>query len=150
MKRFVYQHHPRIRERPGEGPVEVDDLQESLNDRLARRGTLAFGSMPTFYIFVVYGALGAVFTSHQSTLLYWSNWIQLWSLPLLMVGAVVLGKASDARSKQQFADTEMLLHEMGQMQQHITALEGQLMRTTAALQAIGGHMGITMPPPTNL
>jgi membrane protein implicated in regulation of membrane protease activity len=78
--------------------------------------------MWAFYLFVIYGALGAVFTSEQATLLYWSNWIQLWSLPLLMVGAVVLGRAADKRNQQAFDDTEAILHEIRAIQEHIKGL----------------------------
>lgn len=70
------------------------------NLKFARRATLVFGTMWFFYACVVYGALGAVFPKYQAGLLYWSNWVQLWSLPLLMVGAYVLGQDSERRQRE--------------------------------------------------
>lgn len=105
--------HPHIAVRRQEGPQTVAKAvadHPSLNLRLAAWGTRKFGSMPAFYLFVVYGALGAIFVKYQATLLYWSNWIQLWSLPLLMVGGIVLGIAHDKAAKQQFDDVEAILH----------------------------------------
>lgn len=144
---ILYKHipHPHIAKRHEQGPVTIDSLPENLNEKLARKGTLAFGSMWAFYAFVVYGALGAVFTKQQATLLYWSNWIQLWSLPLLMVGAVVLGKASDRRAAQTFKDAEAMLQEILQVQQHLQAQDDELQRQTQALMAILAKYG-PVPP----
>lgn len=108
----LYKHapHPHVERRTAQGPVTLAQTRVSVNDRVAARATIVFGTMWCTYVFVIYGALGAVFTTEQATLLYWSNWIQLWSLPLLMVGAVVLGRAAERRNIQAFADTEAILH----------------------------------------
>jgi hypothetical protein len=99
-----------------------------VNETLARRGTLAFGSMWCFYLFVVYGLLPLVFPHAQITLLYWSNVIQMAALPLLMVGAVVLGRAGDERNKQQFNDTGAILHGSQQIAEHQGAQDELLKR----------------------
>ena len=59
-----------------------------INESLALYLTKAFGTMWICYAFMVYGALPAfaIFQPHQASFLYWSNWVQLWSLPLIMVG----------------------------------------------------------------
>lgn len=148
----LYQHvpHPHILHRRQEGPVQVDDIPQTLNEKLARRGTLIFGTMWAFYAFVVYGALGAVFTKQQATLLYWSNWIQLWSLPLLMVGAVVLGKASDKRAAQTFKDTEATLSEIQAIQNHLAAQDAENAALKAMVVAILAKYGpLTPPGPTS-
>lgn len=135
----LYKHvpHPHLKRRAEQGAPTVAGAvgKMPVNMRLAAWGTRVFGSMPMFYAFVVYGALGAVFVAHQATLLYWSNWIQLWSLPLLMVGALVLGKASDERAKQQFDDTEMLLHEQGQTAAHLAAQDEKILAILAQIEA---------------
>lgn len=79
---------------PQPGPVTRFNLA------FARRATLIFGTMWCFYAFAVYGALGAIFPRYQAVLLYWSNWVQMWSLPLLMVGAYVLGRDSEQRQRE--------------------------------------------------
>jgi len=53
-----------------------------------------------FYAFMVYGLLPAfaLFRPHQDSFLYWSNWVELWSLPLIMVGTNILGREAEKRS----------------------------------------------------
>jgi hypothetical protein len=139
--------HPHAARRREQGPVTVAGQSESLNERLARRGTLAFGTMWAFYLFVVYGALGAIFVSEQAALLYWSNWIQLWSLPLLMVGAVVLGQAADKRAQQTFDDVSMLMHDNEQLRTHLAAQDRVLTFNQRALLALAAHAGLKLEPP---
>lgn len=117
-----YAPHPHIAARKKAGPVTLADIHgESFNGKLAAWGTRVFGSMPMFYAFVIYGALGAIWVSAQATLLYWSNWAQLWSLPLIMVGGVVLGKMAEKRAQQTFLDAEAILDQATQMQKHLAA-----------------------------
>ncbi len=85
-----------------------------LNDALAIRATLAFGSMWTTYLFVVYGFAPLLWPAAMDKLLYWSNTVQLWSLPLLMVGSNLLGRAAEKRAEEQYQMTRELvagLHE---------------------------------------
>jgi hypothetical protein len=142
----LFQHvpHPHRRERRRQGPVKVLDAGDAaveggryrrFNTKLAMRATLLFGTMECFYIAVVYGALGAIFPAHQAALLYWSNWVQLWSLPLLMVGAYVLGRAQERRNQQAFDDTEMLVHGQEQLAQHLAA-QDRLLRALAAAHGV--------------
>lgn len=135
MNKFERKTNPHIETREKSGPVKIDDLAKgTINERLARRGTMAFGSMWTFYAFVIYGALGAIFVSQQVTLLYWSNWIQLWSLPLLMVGGLVLGKASDKRAQATYEDASAVLHEAEQIQAHLDHQDAQILKLAADLE----------------
>jgi hypothetical protein len=127
----LYRHvpHPHLKHRAENGAPTVAGAVEkqSFNMRLAARGTRLFGSMPAFYLFVIYGALGAILVKYQATLLYWSNWIQLWSLPLLMVGGIVLGIAHDKMAQQQFDDTEAMLHQQDQVAQHLAAQDEKIL-----------------------
>ncbi len=63
-----------------------------INETLAVWLTKAFGTMWVCYAFMVYGLLPAfaLFQNHQASFLYWSNWVQLWSLPLILVGTNIL------------------------------------------------------------
>ena len=127
----LYQHvpHPHLKHRAEHGAPTIAGAVEkqSFNMRLAARGTRLFGSMPAFYLFVVYGALGAILVKYQATLLYWSNWIQLWSLPLLMVGGIVLGIAHDRAAKQQFDDVEAILHGQSEQASHLAAQDEKIL-----------------------
>jgi hypothetical protein len=143
--RSLFEHvpHPHREHRAESGPPTVAQAvaeHPSLNLRIAAWGTKRFGSMPMFYAFVIYGALGAVFVAYQATLLYWSNWIQLWSLPLIMVGGIVLGIASDRQAKQQFQDVEAILHGQDQVAAHLSAQDDKIL---AALDAIAANTAIT-------
>ena len=73
---------------------------KKLNDILAKRATLIFGTMWTFYIFFLYGLLPLipVLAPYESQIFYWSGWVQLWALPLLMVGQNVMGQAAEQRA----------------------------------------------------
>lgn len=131
--------HPHLAHRAEAGPPTVGQAvagHPSFNMRLAAWGTRKFGSMPAFYLFVIYGALGAVFTAYQVTLLYWSNWVQLWSLPLLAVGSAVLGIALNTMMKRQFDDVEAIVHEQGQAAQHLAAQDEQLAAMRGQLDKI--------------
>lgn len=73
-----------------------------LNNRVAEKATLIFGTMWMFYGFFIYGLLPLVpqFQPYQTTLMYWSTWVQLWALPLLMVGQNILGKAAELQNQE--------------------------------------------------
>jgi hypothetical protein len=139
-----YEHisHPHLVRRAENGPPTVAKTlaaHPSVNMRLAAWGTRKFGSMPAFYLFVIYGALGAVFTAHQASLLYWSNWVQLWSLPLLMVGGIVLGLAHDRLAKQQFDDVETILHDLAEQAKHLDAQDEKILAILDALNIKGSQ-----------
>jgi hypothetical protein len=70
------------------------------NERLAVRATRAFGSMWTTYGLFLYGFLPVLLPGAMTALLYWSNTVQLWSLPLLMVGQSVLGRAAERQARE--------------------------------------------------
>ena len=69
------------------------------DERLAAWGTKAFGTMLVFWLCFFYGLLPLVpaLHKHEADLLYWSNWVQLWALPLLMVGNIVLSREATRR-----------------------------------------------------
>jgi hypothetical protein len=87
---------------------------KTFNEKVAVKGTLLFGSMWTTYALFLYGFLPILFPKYMDTFLYWSNTVQLWSLPLLMVGQVVLGRAAEKRAVQ---DHKTLLAEMKELKQ---------------------------------
>ena len=102
------------------------------NEAVARVGTEAFSSIWAFYLFMVWGLLGLLpripSGFKEFVLLVSSAWIQLWALPLLMVGNAVLNKAA---VRQAHADHEMLIAELRLMkalqeenhQMHVQILE---------------------------
>lgn len=75
---------------------------QRFNEWVALHMTLVFGSMLTTYIFMFYGFMPLFFPSQEVNLLYWSNTIQLWSLPLLMVGTNLLNRSSERQNQRQY------------------------------------------------
>lgn len=108
---------------------------DGINEKVAVFLTKSFGTMWVCYAFIIYGLLPLYHTFHQyqDSLLYWSNWIQLWSLPLLMVGTNILGRAAETRAKldheklaqtyeEQLVIYKDMLTMMGEEQTQATAL----------------------------
>lgn len=69
-----------------------------LNEWVAVRTTLVFGTMWMTYLFFLYGFVPIMFPHEMNTFMYWGNTVQLWSLPLLMVGQNVMGRVSEKRA----------------------------------------------------
>lgn len=89
----------------------------TLNDKLAVLCTKGFGTMWMFYALTLYGLMAVIPAFHpfQDTLLYWSNFVQLISLPLLLVGTNILGRDAEARARydheklaQTYEETKMI------------------------------------------
>jgi len=80
----------------------IGEKIKQVNEFIAVKATLIFGSMWLTYIFFIYGFAPLIWPKAQDSLLYWSNTIQLWSLPLLMVGTNILGRASEKRSQDMY------------------------------------------------
>ena len=84
------------------------DRINKINEDIAVRVTLIFGTMWMTYLFFLYGFGPIIWPQYQVQMLYWSNTIQLWSLPLLMVGTNILGRAAERRAQR---DHEMITQE---------------------------------------
>src|SRR5512135_178084 len=112
--------HPRIEERRRHGPHQTHHEHVGFNGRLAKLITKSFGSMWMFYALVGWMALWMALASAGlwffrfdrypfTFLLFLSNLVQLWALPVLAVGQRVLSQASDKQAAQTFRDAEAIL-----------------------------------------
>lgn len=112
--------HSRLEERKKEGPRLTRNERVGLNGRLAVLITGAFGTMTAFYILVFWmfgwmllAVAGFGYFRHDpypfTFLLFLSNLVQLFSLPILAVGQQVLSRASDKQAEQTFKDAEATL-----------------------------------------
>jgi uncharacterized membrane protein len=112
--------HPHIAKRKAQGVVTTADEHVGFNGWLAALITKSFGSMWAFYVLVLwmfawmfFASIGfSVFKFDQypfTFLLFLSNLVQLWALPVLAVGQQVLSRASDRRALQTYEDTEAVL-----------------------------------------
>ena len=109
-----------------DNPPSLGSAAARFNEALAARGTLLFGSMWTFYAFFVWGLLAFVPALAQwkdIILLISSAWIQLWALPLLMVGGVVLNRASEKRAAE---DHEVIRQEFDLLKSNQRQIQEEL------------------------
>src|SRR5580693_3127361 len=113
--------HPHIARRKAQGVVTIADEHIGFNGWLAAGITKGFGSMWAFYVLVVWmfawmflASVGfSIFRFDQypfTFLLFLSNLVQLWALPVLAVGQQVLSRASDKQALQTYEDAEAVLH----------------------------------------
>src|SRR3989344_5544233 len=111
--------HPRIEERAKER-AHLTKNELSFNGRLAVFITNKFGSMGMFYILLIWmfgwmilATVGYSYFKEDpypfTFLLFLSNLVQLFALPILAVGQQILSRASDRQAEQTFKDAEAIL-----------------------------------------
>jgi uncharacterized membrane protein len=121
--------HPYMQERKHRQAPQVADEQVGFNGRLAVFITRLVGTMWAVYfitaVILLWMALGTWGPLHSvdpypfAFLLFLANVAELMLLSVIMVGQSVLGKAADSRALQTFQDAEAILHEVGQLHQHL-------------------------------
>lgn len=113
--------HPHIARRKLRPAPTTAAEHVGFNGWLAATITRSFGSMWAFYALIVWmlGWMGLAtirfwifrFDQYPFTfLLFLSNLVQLWALPVLAVGQQVLSRASDKQALQTYEDAEAVLH----------------------------------------
>ena len=116
----AHQPHPHLARRKAEGAALTSDEHVGFNGWLAAWITRGFGSMWAFCVLVLWmivwmflATIGfSVFRYDKypyTFLLFLSNLVQLWALPVLAVGQQVLSRASDKQALQTFRDAEAVL-----------------------------------------
>jgi uncharacterized membrane protein len=110
--------HPWIEERKKTDPHKRGRV--GFNERLAVRITSYFGTMAAFYVLVLWmfgwmflATVGVGFFRTDpypfTFLLFLSNLVQLFALPILAVGQQVLSRAAEKQASQTFRDAEEIL-----------------------------------------
>lgn len=85
----------------------------NINQSLASKMTLLFGTMGCAYVFFAWSLLPIIFPNMQALVFYVSGAvIQLVALPLIMVGQSVLNQTSQDRSDE---DHAMLMAELAEL-----------------------------------
>ena len=77
-------------------------LINKVNEQIAIHITFCFGTMWCAYAFFLYGFGPVLWPEIMDKMLYWSNTVQLWSLPVIMVGQNLQGRTAEKRSQQMF------------------------------------------------
>jgi hypothetical protein len=143
----IYEHvpHPNtILHLTGKAPKppKVNDGRVGFNGRVGLLITTLVGTMICGYVFAIIAliSLPSAITSHNLTVIIaWvsSNFLQLVLLPVIIVGQNLQAKATDTRAEQTYNDTEAVLHEAIQIQQHLMA-QDQVLSELMAQAAAGG------------
>ncbi len=115
-----------------------------INETLAVWLTRAFGTMWVCYAFMIYGLLPAfaLFHPRQEAFLYWSNWVQLWSLPLILVGTNILGREAEIRSRldherltKSYEEQQQTYAQVIMMLQHQAEMMADMLKQDRVLEA---------------
>jgi hypothetical protein len=128
---FEHIPHPHVAERRAEGPVKVADQHATgnpltrFNARLAVGVTRVVGSMWCAYAFALFDliSLPDAIRAGTAAIVAWvaQTFLQLVLLSIIMVGQDVQAKAADARSQATYDDVTAMLHEVSQVQGHLSA-----------------------------
>jgi Predicted membrane protein len=149
---FVHHPHPHTEERKLKPPPKLADEHIGINGRLGASITRRVGTMWAFYLAAVTMAAWMVLAGfawgplHQidpypfAFLLFLGNIVQLLLMFVIMVGQQVLGAASDKRAVVTYQDAEAILHECLQMQEHLTAQDGALVRMIHRMEQLDARM----------
>jgi len=124
--------HPHIARRKVQKAALTSDEHVGFNGWLAVGISKGFGSMWAFYVLIfwmlgwmVLASIGfSIFKFDKypfTFLLFLSNLVQLWALPVLAVGQQVLSRASDKQALQTYQDAEALLQLTDQIHKLIEA-----------------------------
>jgi uncharacterized membrane protein len=116
----VHTPHPHIARRKIQREALTTDEHVGFNGWLAVGISKGFGSMWAFYVLIfwmlgwmVLASIGfSIFKFDKypfTFLLFLSNLVQLWALPVLAVGQQVLSRASDKQALQTYQDAEAVL-----------------------------------------
>jgi uncharacterized membrane protein len=128
--------HSRLEERAKAGVPLTKNEQVGFNGRLAVFITNKFGSMWAFYILVIWmfgwmtlATLGVGLFRNDpypfTFLLFLSNLVQLFALPILAVGQQVLSRASDKQAEQTYKDAEAILRLQDEVH-HLVKLNNEM------------------------
>jgi len=112
--------HPRLALHRAQGPALTANEHVGFNGWLAVGITKGFGSMWAFYLLVAWMLIWMALANAgfwlfkldkypYTFLLFLSNLVQLWALPVLAVGQQVLSRASDKQALQTYQDAEAVL-----------------------------------------
>ena len=154
---FEYHPHARTSERAVEGPPTVRKSARKravspvtrFNSRIGLAITRSVGTMWCAYVFAVIGIMGvtAALTGNTALVLIIGAisgyFLQLFLLPVIIVGQNVQAAASDDRAAATYKDAGAILEEAKQIQMHLAAQDAA---TSALLERILAiEKGITAP-----
>jgi hypothetical protein len=124
---FEHREHPHVATRR---PARHRDGATGRGDRLGLVITAAVGTMACAALFTLLALISApaAFGSGEPLIIIgWlaQTFLQLVLLPIIIVGQNVQARASDKRADLTFRDTEAILHELHELERHLTMQDTQ-------------------------
>ena len=120
---------PHVQDRKRRKPPKVSDEHAGFNGTLAVFITRSVGTMWAVYTVTaliliwmalgVWGPLRSIDPYPFAFLLFLGNVVELMLLSIILVGQSVLGASTDKRALQTYQDAEAILHEVGQLHDHL-------------------------------
>ena len=134
---FDYTPHGRIEERKEESAVKTADQAVGISATLALKITSIVGTMACAAVFAVLALISLPAAIQSGNLIIMIGWmaqtfLQLVLLPIIIVGQNVQAAASDKRAEHTYLDVEAMLHEAGQIQEHLHIIEAAVIEKSAA------------------
>jgi len=145
--------HTLLLHKPRNVNVQHKEEQEAsgVNTRIAVGLTKSVGTMWTAYSFAVLALVGLLailgwLPPIVALLVVWASqtFIQLVMLPILSVGQNVLGRHAELLADEQFNTTMNSYHAIGEIMQHLSAQDAELLKHTRMLIHLLNAAGITM------
>ena len=127
MAKYNYEHHPHTSERkpvtPGTG----------WNNRLGLMVTKFVGTMWSAYLFAGLALISfpaAIATGDVRVIVDWvaQTFLQLVLVSVVIVGQNQMNQAAERRAEATYKDATALLHEVQQLQQHLSHQDAELER----------------------
>lgn len=127
MSLHEYEPHPHEEARAGTAAVKTLDKENvpggRFNTWLAQKITAGVGTMWCAYAFAVLDMFALPHAIHDGAygIVQWiaSFFLQLVLLSVLQIGQNASAAAADRRAEMTYEDTEMILHELRQLQAHL-------------------------------
>lgn len=144
----LYRHKVHVHQPQNVNVRHKEELRaSSFNERIAVMITKGFGTMTTLYILIawmlgwmVLASAGIwIFKNDQwpfSFLLFLSNLVQLWALPVLAVGQSVLGRKQELQADEAYQTTMKSYHDVEQVATHLAAQDTAIIHLREALQSL--------------
>ena len=154
----IYEHisHPHIEHRKLAGPSKTVDQRRvnhpnpfiRFNARLGLGITVIVGTMWCAYVFAAI-ALISLPDNVKSTqlLILWisSSFLQLFLLPIIIVGQNIQARASDKRAEDTYDDADAVLHESQEIQRHLEAQDAEILKILDAVKGLTGAGSLGRP-----
>lgn len=156
VSNLVYYHpHPNHDAIKHATKIHQEKNLSTFNQKLAVAFTKYFGSMTAFWILVSWmfiwmflATLGIwIFKSDKYPfpfLLFCSNLVQLWALPVLAVGQNVLSKQQEAHAEATYENTKESLNQEKLSIEHLNAQDQELLQQTQILQELQENLQYTL------